>query len=100
MPDLPEYDPEMMVRVALLFRLEALINVGCKYGPNDLEPSTWDHLLILASERAFVDKVVDARRDKGRRSDAGMARARQVTNTPAPGSTIFPVTKPFRGKTG
>jgi hypothetical protein len=99
MPTLPEYDPEMMVRVAYIMRVEAMVNVGCKYGPNDLDPSTWDHLLILASERAFVDRVVDARREKHKHSDAGMAKARQVTGAPAPGGTLFKPSHPFHGST-
>jgi hypothetical protein len=99
MPTLPEYDPEMMVRVAYIMRVEALVNVGCKYGPNDLAPDVWDHLLILAAERAFVDKVVEGRRDKGKRSDAEMAKARQVTGAPAPGGTLFKPSRPFHGST-
>ncbi|HET9562679.1 MAG TPA: hypothetical protein VFP01_11265 [Propionibacteriaceae bacterium] len=99
MPSLPECDPELFTRVALLFRLEALINIGLKYGPDDLEASTWDHLLILASERAFVDRILDGRRDKHRQDDQMMQRARSASGTPAPGGTLFKPTRPFKGPT-
>jgi hypothetical protein len=76
-----------------------MINVGCKYGPNDLEPSTWDHLIVLASERAFVDRILDRRRDRNKRDEAGVNRARQQGGLPLPGQTIFPTSKPFKGST-
>lgn len=99
MPTLPEYDAALIPRVVFLLRVEALINIGCKYGPGDLEAQTWDHLLILGSERAFVDRLVDGRRNKRQQSEAEMSKARQQTGVPAPGGTLFKTTKPFHGST-
>lgn len=99
MPPLPEYDAALVPRVAFLLRVEGLINIGCKYGPNDLEPQTWDHLLILGSERSFVDRVVDGRRNKDRQSNAALSKARAQTGVPAPGGTLFKPSKPFHGST-
>ena len=99
MPPLPEYDPALVNRVALLFRIEALISVGLKYGPDDLQASTWDHLIMLSAERAFVDRILDARRDKHRQNDQMMQKARAVTGAPAPGGTLFRPTRGFKGST-
>jgi hypothetical protein len=99
MPPLPEYDQLLLSRVAFLFRVEGMINIGCKYGPNDLAPDVWDHLLVLGSERAFVDRVVDGRRDKHRQDDQQLQKARSQTGTPAPGGTLFRPTRGFKGST-
>lgn len=99
MPSLPEPDPELFTRVAFLFRIEAMISVGCKYGPNDLTPDVWDHLIILSSERAFADRILDGRRDKHRQDDQQMQKARAQTGMPAPGGTLFKPTRAFKGPT-
>lgn len=99
MPTLPEHEPSLTPRLMFLLRIESYINVGAKYGPNDLEPQTWDHLLVLASERAFMDRLLDKRREGRRGNDAAMQKARQQTGLPAPGGTLFAHSKPFKGST-
>ena len=99
MPPLPDYDGTLAPRVMYLLRVEALIEVGCTYSPNDLEPQTWDHLLILSSERAFVDKIMDRHRDRQREHSKAMGKARAVAGTPPPGATLFKPSKPFKGST-
>jgi len=99
MPPLPDYDGLLGPRMGYLLRTAAMIEVGCCYAPNDLEPATWDHLLILASERAFVDRLVDKRREKSKEHGKVMSQARKVAGTPAPGGTLFKPSKPFKGPT-
>lgn len=79
-----------------LVRLESLINVGCKFRPDDLPPGVWDELIALALERAFVDKLVRQRQEKKSDQDREMSKARAATGLPQPGGTIFPTSKPFR----
>lgn len=49
-----------MARVRFLVRVESTINVGCKYGPNDLAPEVWSDLILLAQERQWMDRLVQA----------------------------------------
>lgn len=72
-----------------------MINVGCKFGPNDLPAHVWDELIAMALERAFVDKLVERRRDKRHREESAINKARQQTGVPAPGQTIFEHSRPF-----
>lgn len=92
----PRHDRTAMARVHYLMRLESLINVGCKFRPDDLPASVWDELIAMALERAFVDKLVDQQREKHRREDTAMSKARAATGTPPPGQTMFKTSKPFR----
>lgn len=95
-----EPDPEAAAgtRLRFLVRVESLINVGCKFGPNDLPASVWDELTVLAIERQRMDRIIMEQRDKARQQDAGvpagaeleMAKARRETGIPPPGGSIFP----------
>ena len=57
-------DPLFVVRLQHLVRLEAMHNVGCTFGPNDLSPYEWDELIVLAQERQRMDEAVRKHRDK------------------------------------
>jgi hypothetical protein len=85
-----------MGRVQFLLRLESLIQIGCKYQPDDLPPRVWDELLAMALERQFVDRLVEHRRAKGRREEQAVNKARQATGLPPPGGTVFTPSKPFK----
>lgn len=85
-----------MLRVRWLIRLESLINVGCKFGPNDLDPDTWDELIAMALERQFVDRLVAVRREKNQHQESKLRETRQATGVPQPGGTLFEHSKPFR----
>lgn len=66
-----ERDPEAVesARVRHLVHIESMVNVGCKFGPNDLDPATWEELIWLAMERGRMDRLVNAAKDRNR--DAG-----------------------------
>jgi hypothetical protein len=92
----PAHNRLGMARIQFLVRVESLINVGCKYGPNDLPARVWDELVTMALERQFVDRVIDQRRARNQRQEQAMGKARQQTGLPNPGGTIFPTQHPFR----
>jgi len=85
-----------MGRIQFLLRIESLINVGCKFQPDDLPPRVWDELVAMALERQFVDRLVDKRRAKGRQQDRAIQQARTQTGLPPPGGTLFKHSKPFK----
>ena len=99
MPTVPAYDPDLLPRLHYLMWVESMVNVGCHFGPNDLEASTWDQLIALAVERQFVEKILSDRRDKRGQQDVAADKARQQTGIPKPGATLFKPTKPFKGPT-
>jgi hypothetical protein len=88
-----------MGRIQFLLRIESLINVGCKYQPDDLPPRVWDELIAMALERQFVDRLVDQRRNKNRQQDRAINQARKQTGLPPPGGTLFKHSRPFKGST-
>ncbi len=85
-----------MVRIQFLVRVESMINVGCKFGPNDLPMHVWDELQAMALERQFVDQLIDRRRERRRKQEHAESSARSQTGLPQPGQTIFQTSKPFR----
>ena len=89
-------DPLFVVRLQHLVRLEAMHNVGCTFGPNDLSPYEWDELIVLAQERQRMDEAVRKHRDKSRSADQTVATARKDTGVPAPGASLFSVKKAGR----
>jgi hypothetical protein len=92
----PEHNRALLARVQYLVRLESLINVGCKFGPNDLPARVWDELLAMALERQFMDALVEHRRERSRAQETAISKARQQTGLPGPGQTIFETSRPFR----
>lgn len=99
MPTLPAYDRALLVRVSYLTRIESMVNVGCKFAPDDLDPSTWDQLIAVALERQFVEELLRKRREKKGETNTQQQAARRQAGVPAPGGTIFKPTKPFKGPT-
>lgn len=96
--------PEM-VRVRYLVHLESMVNVGCKFGPNDLDPQSWEELICLAMERSRIDRLVTAAKDREREggapkatpAEAAALRAnREQLGVPAAGQSLLPPAK--RGK--
>lgn len=94
----PELDPSLMLRVRYILHLENLVNVGCKFSPNDLSPKTWDHMIVLAQERNWIrEKVNEQRRatDKphpnvDRDAEQRIEDQRKSLGVPSPGQSIFP----------
>lgn len=83
-----------MPRVRHIVRLESMVNVGCKFGPNDLKPDQWRDLIVLAQERNWIDEKVQEHREKAREEqakiDKAMAEARKASGVPSPGQSLFP----------
>jgi hypothetical protein len=98
-PELPPHDPDLRRRIGFLIRLESMVNVGCKFGPNDLTPDTWDQLVALALERQFVQGLLDRRREKKGETEHRNKEAHRQTGIPAPGGTFFKSKIPFKGPT-
>lgn len=92
----PPHDRIGFLRVHFLIRVESLINVGCKFRPDDFPAHVWDELIALALERAFVDRLVDQQRRRSQEQEHQLSRARAATGVPPPGGTIFKTTHPFR----
>ena len=88
--EVPDFGP----RLRMLSRLESMVHVGCKFAPNDLGPDQWRDLIILAEERAYVDGVVDKKREEVRKEidamEKAQAAARQQAGIPPPGQSAFP----------
>lgn len=86
-------DAVVMGRIAHLVRLEAMINVGCKFGPNDLAPDQWSQLIVMAEERNWMEKRIDQFRERQRKGqreiDKALSKGRKELNIPAPGGSIF-----------
>ena len=85
-----------MARLHHLVRLEAMSNVGCQFGPNDLSPYEWDELILLAQERQRMDESVRRHKDKTRSADRTQAVARKEAGVPPPGASLFTVKKGSR----
>jgi hypothetical protein len=72
-----------------------MINVGCKFGPDDLSPDTWDGLILIARERQKIsNKIDDARRRKEpeqlpKEAQKKVDTLRKETGIPPPGQSIF-----------
>lgn len=96
MPEPPPHDPAAMVRVQFLVRIESLVNVGCHFGPDDLPPAVWDELIAYAIERAYIERILDQRRERHSEEQSVANEARTATGAPPPGGTIFPTSRPFR----
>lgn len=71
-----------------------MVNVGCKFGPNDLRPEQWRDLITLAQERHWMDDKVQEHREVARKEqekiDKAMAEARKLSGAPPPGQSLFP----------
>jgi hypothetical protein len=97
----PRVEPEPTapegVRVRYLVHLESMVNVGCKFGPNDLDPDTWGELVALAIERARMDRLIHAAKDKAREGGAKETReteealraSREQLGIPGAGKSLF-----------
>jgi hypothetical protein len=82
----------------MIARVESMINVGCKFGPNDLAPDAWDHLILLAQERQWIRKKVDDQKKKTKagpeaglttEGKAAIQKQRRELGIPPPGQSIF-----------
>jgi len=88
-----EVDHRALTRIRHLTRLESMINVGCTFGPDDLSYEQWSDLIILATERQWMDARIEEQRDRIRdakqKADAAMTEARKQSGTPPPGQSLF-----------
>jgi hypothetical protein len=93
-------DPAFQKRFAFLVRLENMKEVGCRFTLDDFNASTWDELIVLAQERAFMDSVIatarhekDAQRDRHESytpsAQAEVNAARAQLGVPPPGQSLF-----------
>lgn len=102
---LPPLDDSYLRRMKHLIRLESMINVGCKFGPNDLLPDDWDGLIVLAQERQWMHTKLDEARDKRDKkgkdhpvdseAQKKIDEQRKELGIPAPGQSIFPRSRPM-----
>lgn len=92
----PPADPVFYRRLGYLTKLESLVNVGCAFGPNDLDPRTWNELIMFAMERQRMDEKV--RKAQDRKADRGKAppeqetafrAARKELGVPEAGASLF-----------
>lgn len=92
LPD--EIDGPFLTRFRHIVRLESMINVGCKFGPDDLDFGQWDDLITLAIERQWMDRQVDEQRDRirdaAKKAEAALTEARKESGVPPPGQSLFP----------
>jgi len=102
----PAEDPpaaSAMVRLSFLTRLSSMVNVGCKFAPNDLDPRTWSELIMVALERQRIDDIIrkgqDRKRDKDKpppEAEKALRESRKALGLPEGGTSLFPQTKPMR----
>lgn len=96
----PPLDAAFGVRLAFLTRLENYKEVGCRFSMEDLDPTTWDELIVLAQERQYMDGVIDkARRRKDHPEEhttvspsaqQAINDARKLLGVSPPGQSLFP----------
>jgi len=93
---IPEFDTLLITRLKLVVRWESLVNVGCKFGPNDLSPRQWNDLIMLAQERQYVDEQIRRLRDGGKGSSklpgdatVRLVEGRKKAGIPGPGQSLF-----------
>lgn len=93
-----EPDPDHLPYINHLSRIQSMINVGCKFGPDDLEPQVWDGLIAIAMEKKWIQDRIDAK-TKGplpQDSQQKVVEARAKDKIPQPGGTIFPQSRPLK----
>lgn len=97
-PEEPYPEPDTAPRVSFLVKTEAMVNVGCKFGPNDLSYRVWEELIILAQERSRMENAVREQRESAahvdREAQQKADEARRADKIPAPGISIFPGNSP------
>lgn len=94
----PDAEEMYLPRTSYIIRVENMINVGCKFGPDDLQPEAWDHLIIFAQEKAWITRKVDDQRREKDSPHPGLSaeavkeieKIRKEEGIPAPGHSIFP----------
>lgn len=95
---MPPPDPAALARIGFLVRLESMANVGCKWQVNDLSYDVWSELIVLATERQRIDRLIreqqDTAREAEREVDHKADEARRDSGIPAPGGSIFPGNAP------
>jgi hypothetical protein len=83
----------MIPRLRHILRIEGMIAVGCKFGPDDLEWDQWRDLHTVQIERQWVQERVrnvrEGIREDTTQAQAGMAEARQAAGIPGPGQSLF-----------
>jgi hypothetical protein len=92
-------DANYIPRIRYITRLEGMVSAGCKFSPNDLDPETWDHLLVLLSERNWMREKVDKQWKTSRDphpylSEEGkkaLELHRKEQGIPPPGQSLFPM---------
>lgn len=94
----PAPPAEALRRISFLVRLESMANVGCKWQVNDLSFDVWTELIILATERQRLDRLIreqqEASREAEREANTKADEARQMDKIPPPGASLFPGNAP------
>jgi hypothetical protein len=80
-------------RVRFIVRIESMVNVGCKFGPNDLAPEVWEDLIIMGQERQYMDRLVALFREQLTKDTQDEERAlselRKEQGLPGKGGSLF-----------
>lgn len=83
-------------RIKFISRIESMINVGCKFGPNDLAPEIWTELIVLAQERSWVQGEIDRQRRENKEAvqvdplaQKELDKVRREQGIPPVGQSIF-----------
>jgi len=79
-----------------------MINVGCKFGPNDLSAETWRELVWFEQEKQWLDDKLSKHREtlakKTVAEKQAIDRQRQELGISPPGQSLFPPAPKGRGK--
>lgn len=99
-PDGPQIDSLCSARLAHLVRLESMVNVGCKFAPDDLSPQEWDELIVLSQERNWMSEHIRKRKDGEKQQQREVQKTveavRKDAGVPPPGGSLFPRKKPMQ----
>jgi len=102
-----EEQPDQMAvkRLRFLLRIQSMVNVGCTFGPNDLDPRTWSELIMLALEQQRMQDLLREGRDRKNaekrpalsapEEQAALRTNRKELGVPE-GGRLFPATQPMR----
>lgn len=87
------FDARLVPRIKHITRIESLVNIGCKFQLDDLDADQWRDLLILATERQWMQAKVQEFRESMRGQDREVKDAqtevRKAAGLPAPGQSLF-----------
>lgn len=87
--------PVAGARLRYLTQIESMVAVGCKFGPDDLTPRTWQELIWLRLERDRMDDLIRGAKDREpaaalpAEQQTRQNEIRRIDNIPPPGQSLF-----------